>query len=71
MSNFKQANEQISNSWKVLQQQWTVTNEQWNDAASEAFKKNILQEFEPTVREIASQLDHLEHLVAQAKREIK
>lgn len=71
MSNFKRANEQITNSWKTLQQQWTATKEQWNDAASKTFEKDILQEFEPTVREIAGQLDHLEHLVAQAKREIK
>jgi uncharacterized protein YukE len=71
MSNFKRANEQVKSTWKMLQQQWIFTKEQWNDAASKTFEKDILQEFEPAVREIADQLSQLDHLVAQAKRGIK
>ncbi len=52
MSSFKGANDQITNSWKILQLQWATTNQQWNDAVSAQFEQSILSELETAVQDI-------------------
>ena len=71
MSNFRAINEQLSTSWKKLRHQWNTTKQQWKDKASHDFEINFMQEFEPAVGEIVSQLNHLDEMVTRAKREIK
>lgn len=71
MAYFRTVGASAASSWKIFQLQWARTKEQWKDSASEEFEKKILQDFEPAVREITSQLDWLDQLVEQARHEIK
>lgn len=62
--------EQISSQWKALQQQWRASCELWNDPVQRRFEREIWQEFERVVPAALEEMQKLDALIDQARREV-
>jgi hypothetical protein len=71
MSNLRSNQENILSEWTKLQAQWQKTSALWNDSAKVRFEKEFWQEYEPIIRATIKQLERLDQIVDQAKREVK
>lgn len=71
MSNLRTSQEKINYEWIKLQTQWQKTSELWNDSEKFRFQKEFWQEYEPIIRATMKQLERLDQVIDQAKREVK
>lgn len=71
MSNLKTNKDNIYSEWSKLQAQWQKTSDLWNDSEKFRFQKEFWQEYEPIIRATINQLERLDQVIDQAKREVK
>jgi len=71
MSQLIRAREKILGDWQSLKKQWEETSSQWGDAARYRFEREFWQEYEPTINSYIKQLDNLNSLIDQARREVR
>ena len=71
MSQIRTGQEKIEAEWSKLQAQWQKTSAMWNDSEKIRFEKVYWQEYDPVIRASLKQLGRLDHVIDQAKREVK
>lgn len=70
MSNLIQNHDQISNSWKNLTIQWSVTSDMWGDDAKGRFEKEFWNDYEPTLTSFLKELERLNQIIDQAQQNV-
>ena len=71
MSKLRTNQERINSEWSKLQAQWQKTSVMWNDSEKIRFEKEFWLEYEPIIRATLKQLERLDKVIDQAKREVK
>lgn len=67
----KQSQDKLLKEWQKLQHHWLATSEQWRDLLRHRFEHEFMQEYEPTIMLTLGKMQQLEHLIAQARRELE
>lgn len=70
MSQLGRIREQVLEEWKSLNSQWQATTSQWGDAPRYRFEHEFYQQFEPAINGYIKELDRLDNLVEQARKDI-
>ena len=71
MSKLKTNYDNIIASWEKLRSQWQNTSAVWRDSEKFRFEKEYWQEYEPIIHDALRQLERLDQILDQAKREVK
>jgi hypothetical protein len=67
----KQPQEKLLGEWQRLQGQWQVANEKWRDLLRHRFEREFMQSYQPTVVTALKEMDKLDKVIAQARRELE
>lgn len=71
MSNLRSANEILAEEWTKIQYVWQNTSSQWNDAAKLRFERDYWQAYAPVIHDAMKELERLDSVIDQVKREVK
>jgi len=71
VSGLRHAHGHLQAEWQRLQDQWALTLECWRDAVCRRFEREYWQEYERTIRPALQQMERLDEVIAQARREVK
>jgi len=71
MSRLSDIEDGLMQRWKVLSDQWNIACEQWNDPVRHKLEREIWSEYERVVPEFIRELDKLDELFQQARREVR
>ena len=71
MSRLSDIEDGLMQRWKALSDQWNIACEQWNDPVRHKLEREIWSEYERVVPEFLNELDKLDELFQQARREVR
>lgn len=67
----KQPREKLLGEWQRLQHQWQATSDQWRDLLRHRFEREYMQAYQPAVMTILKEMDKLDNIINQARRELE
>jgi len=71
VSGLQQTRDRLQTEWQRLQDRWALTSERWRDAVRRRFEREYWQEYERTIFPALEEMDRLDKVIAQARREVK
>jgi hypothetical protein len=71
VSGLRHAHDHLQAEWQRLQDQWALALERWRDVVCQRFEREYWQEYERTILPALQQMERLDEVIAQARREVK
>ena len=71
MGKLKKSAEDIKGDWEALRNQWAKTSELWKDSTQAGFEKTHIEPIGPTIQAALKQIERLDALIDQARRELR
>lgn len=71
MSGLRTAQERLRNGWRSLQHQWQASGGLWHDPVHRRFEREFWQDFEQVVPSTMNEMQKLEDIIAQARRNVR
>ncbi len=71
MSGLRHAHDHLQAEWQRLQDQWALTLERWRDVVCRRFEREYWQEYARAILPALQQMERLDEVIAQARREVK
>lgn len=71
MSGVRQAQQQLQSRWNALRQQWSTSSSLWIDDVRRRFASQHWQEWERIVPSVLSEMQRLDQVLEQARREVR
>lgn len=71
MSSLNASHDHLQTAWQALQKQWQASCDLWNDPVRWHFEREYWQGFERVVPATMDEMQKLERIVAQARRNVK
>jgi len=69
--NLTRAHEDLTTAWRGLQRQWQALRDEWQDNAGRRFARDQWPPFEQTVPPVLREIDALNQLIQQARRDVE
>ena len=71
MSGLRHAHDHLQAEWQRLQDRWALTLERWRDVVCRRFEREYWQEYARAILPALQQMERLDEVIAQARREVK
>lgn len=71
MSGLRQARNHLQTEYHRLHDQWLLTSASWRDIVRRRFEREYWQEYEQSTWPALQEMDRLDAIIAQARREIR
>lgn len=71
MNALSTAHSQLKNAFQSLQNQWQASSGLWDDSVHRHFEREFRQDFERVVPSTMNEMQKLEDVIAQARRNVR
>jgi hypothetical protein len=65
-----EAYEQLLDHWRMLLGQWYIIRDMWKDPVRDEFEKQFWQEYEQVIPGMLHEMQELDHVLEQARRNV-